>query len=257
MNNKKIQPKKVDKKKSKKNNKKIQKHYQPIETKKVKVRKIKFGRILLTLLVLFLLFYLITHLINFPIKNIYIHNNDELTDQQIIKEAGLKYYPSIFYKTSYSIEKKLEKNILIKKATVKKKNLKEINIYIEDNYPIFYDTSSSMTVFQDSRKTADLYGAPTLINYVPNTIYDTLIEKMNTIDESILKRISEIKYDPNTVDQERFLITMSDGNYVYLTLETFENINSYVSIYLDIVEKYGNKKGILYLDSGEYFEIIN
>lgn len=97
---------------------------------------------------------------------------------------------------------------------------------------------------------------PILINYVPNTIYDLFFEKMSQIDQDILDKISEIKYDPNTVDEERFYLTMNDGNYVYLTLEGFEKINKYNDIYLDIIDKYEKKVGILYLDSGEYFKIM-
>ena len=75
---------------------------------------------------------------------------------------------------------------------------------------------------------------------------------MSSLDYDTIKRISEIKYDPNEVDEERFLLTMSDGNYVYLTLEKFEVIDNYV----DIIKTFNNKKGILYLDSGEYFKIM-
>ena len=66
-------------------------------------------------------------------------------------------------------------------------------------------------------------------------------------------KISEIKYDPNDIDKERFYLTMNDGNYVYLTLNKFNKINSY----LEIVKSFNDTKGILYLDSGEYFEIFN
>ena len=43
---------------------------------------------------------------------------------------------------------------------------------------------------------------------------------------------------------------MNDGNYVYLTLKKFDNINKYV----DMIKSFDNKKGILHLDSGEYFK---
>jgi len=36
-----------------------------------------------------------------------------------------------------------------------------------------------------------------------------------------------------------------------LTLYKFENINSY----LEVMKRFENKKGILYLDSGEYFKV--
>ena len=75
---------------------------------------------------------------------------------------------------------------------------------------------------------------------------------MNDLDTDIIRRISEIKYDPNDVDPNRFLFTMDDGNYVYLTANQLSSLNSYVTI----VSQFEGKKGILYLDSGEYFQIM-
>ena len=37
-------------------------------------------------------------------------------------------------------------------------------------------------------------------------------------DNSILYRISQIEYKPNDIDEERFLLYMIDGNYVYISL---------------------------------------
>lgn len=223
---------------------------------KVKVTKIKYGRILLVLIIIFLIIYLLAHIIHFPIKNIFIYDNEILSDYEIIEIAGIADYPSLFFETSSSIEKKLEKNIYIKKCEVKKKKIKEIHIYIEENYPLYYDVTNGYTIFENRRTLKEELSVPVLINYVPDTINDTLIEKLASINKEILKRISEIKYDPNSVDEERFILTMTDGNYVDITLEYFEKINSYIDVYLDIIEKYGNKTGILYLDSGEYFKII-
>ena len=44
---------------------------------------------------------------------------------------------------------------------------------------------------------------------------------------------------------------MSDGNMVYITLPKAENLNKYN----EIKKELEGKKGILYLDSGNYFEI--
>ena len=43
---------------------------------------------------------------------------------------------------------------------------------------------------------------------------------------------------------------MNDGNYVYITLRKFSNLNKYV----DMLKTFQGKKGILHLDSGEYFK---
>jgi len=246
--------KKVVKKNTKKQIKKTPKKIKKVQ--KIRVRKIRYGRIFLVLLILGLIVYLINSLIDFPVKNIFIYDNQILSDQQIIELVELQDYPSIFYKTSSEMVYILEKNIYVKKATVKKKKLKEIHIYIEENRPLFFDATSKKTVFENKKTLDENLNVPLLINYVPDTIYNDFIKKMSTINVEILNRISEIKYDPNNVDQERFLLTMSDGNYVYLTLEKFAQINKYTDIYLDIIDKYGNKLGILYLDSGEYFKIL-
>lgn len=220
--------------------------------KKVKKRKIRFGRIFLVLIILFLFFYLLANIFKFPIKNIYVKGNNILSDQEIIEIAQIENYPSIFSKSSNEMKKRLEKNIYIKKAKITKKYLREVHITIEDNYPLFYDSDKKKTILLNKKKTTEKLNAPLLINYVPDTIYNLFLEKMSSLDYDTIKRISEIKYDPNEVDEERFLLTMSDGNYVYLTLEKFEVIDNYV----DIIKTFNNKKGILYLDSGEYFKIM-
>ena len=50
---------------------------------------------------------------------------------------------------------------------------------------------------------------------------------------------------------------MSDNNKVYVTLEKFLKINYYNEIMERVLVKYQDKKGILYLDEGEYFVLEN
>lgn len=218
---------------------------------KNKKRKIRYGRILLVLVIFCLLVYLLIQLLDFPIKNIYIYNNSILTDQEIIDLAGISDYPSILSISNNKMEKNLKKNIYIKKAQVVKKKLKEVHIYIDENYPLFYDLNTKEVILKDGRKTSEFKNCPTLVNYVTDTVYKDFSDAMLKINKNILDRISEIKYDPNDVDEERFLITMNDGNYVYLTVMHFEKINSYV----EILKNFENQKGILFLDSGEYFQV--
>lgn len=246
---KKVVPKKANKKKY--NKKKVT----PQRVEKVKVRKLRYGRIFLCLLIISLFVYLLPCWIDLSIKNIYIHDNNILSDYEIIELAHLENYPSMFYELSMSIEKRLEENIYINKAKVKK-SFRRIDIYIEDNYPVLYNSNTNKTIFQNKKESDEQYAVPVLVNYVPDTIMDEFMTKFLSLDRNVIYRISEIKYDPNNVDSERFLLTMNDGNFVYLTLAYFDKMNSYVNIHLDIVSKYGNKKGILYLDSGEYFKIL-
>lgn len=232
--------------KGKKKNNYVSRH-----AKKIKKVKVKYGRIFLVLIILLLIIYSIFTYIKIPIKNIFISGNSSIKDQEIIDMAGISNYPSILSFTSYGIEQKLKKNILIKNAIVKKQ-FRKITIEIEENYPLFYNQNIKKTIMYDFRETDDNMNAPILINSLTNDVYKLFKEKMKLVKKNIIDRISEIKYDPNSVDEERFLFTMNDGNYVYITLEKIENINNYV----EIIKTFENKKGILYLDSGEYFELF-
>lgn len=220
--------------------------------RKKKKIKVHYGRIFLALLIISLIIYLILTFVHFPIRNIFVYNNTILSDQEIIDMAGIKNYPSIFSLTSREMEKRLEKSIYIQRATIKKKKLKEIYIEIEENYMLFYDSNKNLSILKDGRETEEKLTGPYLINYITDTLYEEFVSKMKNIDREIIERISEIKYDPNSVDTERFLFTMNDGNYVYLTLSSFKKINNYV----DILKNFENQKGILYLDSGEYFQVL-
>lgn len=239
-------------KKKKRKKKQLAKKKRTVKkVQKRKKRKLLYGRIFLALFLVGLLVYLFFSVIGYKIKNIYVSGNSVLTDQEIISFAGLEEYPSTFSNLCIPLKQKLEKNDLIKKATVTKKGLYKIYIKIEENRPLFYQSTSSKTVLLDHKKVDGEFDVPTLLNYVPDHIYDRFLSKMEQIEPEILKRISEIEYKPNEVDKNRFLLSMQDGNYVYLTLSRFSNVNQYV----DIIRKFEHKKGILYLDSGEYFKI--
>lgn len=222
--------------------------------KKIKVRKIKKKAILLSFFFIVIICLIGYYLFNIKITNIYIIGNEYISDYEIIKISKLENYPYSIKNKSKTIEKRLKKSDYILSSKVKKKNLfHEVYIYVTENTPLFYNQSIDKYVLKDGKEVSNKYNVPILINDVDSSIYKKFLKKMCEIDSNIFVRISEIKYDPNDIDKERFLLTMSDGNYVYLTLNKFKKINSY----LDIVKTFNDSKGILYLDSGEYFELFN
>lgn len=214
--------------------------------------RLKFQGIVVIVLVLYIIITAIFSFLNKKITNIYVLNNSYLTDQRIIEIAGIEEYPSTITNTCSVIKKRLEKDTYINSANVYKKNITEVYIEVIENRPLFYKSSSNKTVLLNGVEVKDIYSVPTLINYVPDTIYNEFLKNMQSISTSIIDRISEIEYNPNEVDSERFLLTMNDNNYVYLTLYKFDRINNYV----DIIRNFEGKKGILYLDSGTYFKVM-
>lgn len=221
------------------------------KTKKQK-RKIRYDRIIIFLIIIVLIIGCFTYLFNLKISNIYILNNSFLNDQQIIEIAEISDYPSTLQNMSFQIEKRLESNIYIKDAKVTKKGLSRVYIEVEENRPLFYYEYNKKTILLDGQETNDKFIVPAVVNYITDSYYNAFIEQMSKLDVAILNRISEIQFSPNDVDDNRFLLTMNDGNYVYVNIDTFDKMNKYISI----LENLPNKNGILYLDYGNNFEII-
>lgn len=225
------------------------------ENKKEEVvvkRKFKFVKFLVVILILYIILFLGYKLFTAKIKNIFILNNNYLTDQEVIDESGLRNYPSFLLTTKYKIKKNLLKNSLIKEEKIKKKLWGIIYIEISEYEPLFI-YQDKVILDNGTKIDNNDYILPILINDVNEEILTKFINKYKDIDKEIKMQISEIEYLPNDIDKERFLFTMNDGNYVYITIYKTLAINEYNKILPNLE----GKKGILYLDSGNYFEILS
>lgn len=223
--------------------------------KKKKI-KIKYKNVFAFLFFLILLFLGIYYILHLKITNIYITNTDYLKDRYILEKAGLMEKPTIIQSFFMNIEKKLEKDVYIKKVTMNRKSIFDIHLKIEENKPLFYHNTLKKTILEDGSEVKEIYSVPKLLNYIPDKKYKKFIKKMASIDKNILEQISEIKYEPNDKDDGRFLLSMVDGNYVYVTINKINMMNSYMDIMLEMQRKFENKHGILYLDSGKYFKVL-
>lgn len=219
-----------------------------------KKKKFKKGVIfLLFIFILIIASLLIYYGFGKNIRNIYIKNNKLLSDQTIIEIAKLEDYPNFYTTTINKIEKNLKSNPYIKDVRVRKGFL---SVYIDvlEYRPLFIREDNNTVVLENKQEimyNEENLNIPVLINYVPDTKYEYFIKKYIEINEEVTRKISEIKYNPNEYDEDRFLLYMNDENYVYVTLTKFEILDKYN----DTVRKLDGKKGILYLDSGNYFEI--
>ncbi len=223
----------------------------------VKKKKLKVFRLLLILIILGVIVFAVDLYLNTSIKNITIKNTKYLKDDYILYLAGLEDYPSFYYTTSKKIRKKLEKSPYIESVDVKKGFYHTLTITVKENQPLFIYETDKKLVFENKKEVPiedeiTLFRVPRLMNYVPNTKYSTFKKNMTKIDKSILGKISEITYLPNEYDKDRFLLYMDDGNSVYLTLTKFKMVN----YYNDVLKQLEGRKGILYLDSGNHFKVM-
>ena len=198
-------------------------------------------------------YFLTMYLLDIKTKNIVVLNNNYYSDEKIIETSGIENYPKFLSLNTNKIKKKLLKLDLIENVTIKKKWNFVLELTIKEKKILYLVRSENKYRLSDNKlyDLDDVLSVPTLINYIPESNEKKFVNAFKNIDNNIISMISEIEYSKTSYDSDRFLLYMNDGNMVYVTTTKLKSLNKYV----DIVSKLENKKGILYLDSGNYFEI--
>ena len=224
--------------------------------KVVKKKRIKILPFIIFIVLVALIVFVINVFLDAKIKNIIIKGNDIVTDQQIIDLAEIGDYPSFYKTTKRDLISKIEKSPFIKEVTINREfyhifiiNVTEYQVLVkkESDGKLILENGEEVTTDQEIS-----YNVPKLTNEVPEDKYEDFLEAMLEINEETKQQISEITYLPNDYDKDRFLLYMDDGNSVYLTLTKFEQIN----YYNEILPQLDGRKGYLYLDSGNHFQIM-
>lgn len=220
----------------------------------VKRKKLRVFRLLLLLFVIAIISFFVYLYVTTNTQNIIIKGNNYISDEEVLQETDLKNYPSFILTMPSKIQKKLAKNEYIKSVKVRRKFYHTFEITIKEYDVLFKNDTLNKYVLDNKKEImSDLeFRVPRLVNYTPDKKYSSLIENMKSVDKSILGKISEISYQPNEFDKDRFLLLMDDGNSVYLTLTKFEMIN----YYNEVLGQLEGRRGILYLDSGNHFKTM-
>ena len=219
--------------------------------KRVK-RKINVKKIVFFIVLILILYICIRYVLNVKTKNIVILNNNYYSDEEIIEKAKLENYPKFVLLNSNKVRKDLLKLDLIEDVEVSKKWGYILKLDIKEKKVLYYVRSNNTYKASDGKEyQLNVTGVPTLINYVPEDIEEKFIKNLSKVDTNIINMISEIEYSKSNFDNDRFLLYMNDGNEVFITTSKLNVLNKYVTI----VTKLDGKKGILYLDNGNYFEI--
>lgn len=222
--------------------------------KKKTVKKHRFRSLIVIILFIYLMVTFVYYCFNLPVKNIYVIGNFYLSDTEIIETSGLKNYPAMTKVHPNKIKKNLEKLDLVQNAKIKRNILGKVTIQIEENIPLFIYRSDNLVYLSNGKTTKDndmFLGIPYLVNYTPKEKLQTFIKKFSQINPDVISLISEIYYDPETkddisIDDERFLLKMNDGNSVYVNIVNLKRLNNYEKIFATIDE---GLRGILYLNS--------
>ena len=223
-----------------------------IVLKKREKRKVNYKKIIIIFSIIIVIVLAFLYYRSLRVKNIYVIGNNRLSESEILEETNLLTYPHLYEVSNKDIKDKLMENKLINDVNISKSLSGKVIINIEENKILYQDKSGKYVLSNKEEVVVEnkVLGIPTLINDISD-IKDKFISKLLLVDDDILYHISEIEYKPTDLDKERFMFYMSDGNYVYITLSKINLINSYNEIYPTLE----GKKGILYLDSGNHFEI--
>ena len=211
--------------------------------KVIKKKKLRLLPFLIFIIVIAIIVFSCLFILDTKVKNIIIIGNEVLSDEEIISLAGLSNYPS-FYKTlNITMKDNIKENPLVKNVKINRMFYHIIEITV-DEYEILYKREDNGKYVLENKEEITLdketpYTVPRLINEIPNDILDRFIKYYKRVDLGIREKISEIKYDPNEFDKERFLLYMDDGNSVYITITKFERLN----YYNDVLPQLDGRKG--------------
>lgn len=226
-----------------------------METKVVKRKKLNIARTLVFILIIYIIVCAGIFIYKEPIRHIEIVGNNLLSDAEIIRTASLKDYPPFVSVNRKKIEKKIKKNPLILNAQVSFSWNFTIKIKITDNSPLFIQKLADKVILSDGSSYENdnsFIGLPLLLNEAPEKIIKNLAKSLKDVDKGILYMISEIEYAPsynednNPIDEERFLLTMTDNNFIYITAKKAKLLNKYLDI---AASTFNSGRGTLYLDS--------
>lgn len=224
--------------------------------KVIKKKKLRLLPFFIFIIVVAIIVFSCLFVLDTKVKNIIITGNEVLSDDEIIELAGLTNYPS-FYKTlNITIKNNITKDPLIKSVNINRSFYHIIEIEVEE-YEILYKREDNGKYVLENKEEITLnkvtpYTIPRLINEIPSNKLESFIKYFKRIDLSIREKISEITYVPNEFDEDRFFLYMDDGNSVYMTITKFERLN----YYNEVLPQLDGRKGILYLDSGNHFQIM-
>ena len=219
---------------------------------KARKKSFNYKRLIIVLAIILLAVLIFFSYRSLKVKTIYVIGNNIINESEILDNTDLLTYPNLYQVSEKDIKTQLQENKLINNVRVKKSLSGKVIIEITEHKVLYQDKNGKYMLSNKKEVELDeaLLGIPTLINDC-DAVKDKFIEKLLLIDNDIMKHISEIEYKPTELDKERFMFYMSDTNYVYITLNKISLINSYNEIYPTLE----GKKGILYLDSGNHFEI--
>ena len=217
------------------------------KTKKIKKKKLKLGRVFVLVCFIIMITLAIYNADKLKARSVAISGNKLVKSSEIIKVGNLDSKVSFISSSKKTPCAKIKKMPLIKSCKIKRTVDLKMTINVQEETPIFYYMNTEKLTLESGKQVSldNTYGVPNLINYVPKDVLDEFILKISKIDRNILMQISEIEYTPTKnkdgeiIDDKRFMLSMNDGNIVYINNKHLHVLNEYEKIYSTINNAHG------------------
>ncbi|PEA55310.1 cell division protein FtsQ [Bacillus pseudomycoides] len=214
---------------------------------------------ILFLLVLFLIYFQ-SPLSN--IKQITVHGNHYMTDEQIMEQSGITYKTGYFRVAGHQAEENLKKQKEIKNVHVKKQFPNKIVIDIEEYVTIGYiNKDGKLYPLLQNGKSLDALpngklpvAAPIFVPFEEKKMKE-LIAELEKLTPAVLRSISEIQYKPTDLYADHLTLYMNEGYEVSTVIQDFaKRMEAYPLIIKNLSP---DKKAIIHLEVAAYTEYIN
>ena len=205
---------------------------------KRKVKILNIPRIIVFLLMIYIVVSLGIFIFNEKVHHYEISGIEYYKEIDIIRKLDLQDYPSFVSINANSLKEKLEDDPLIKSAKVSYRWNFTIKIEVEENTPIMVIKSSNNVILKNGDQIPydESFGSlPMLLNNTPTESLTMLADSLSKVDRGVLYMISEITYTPYNssnviLDNNRFLLSMSDENQVYINAKNCDWLNEYLNV---------------------------
>ncbi len=210
--------------------------------------------------ILILLFVIIFLLPIFSIEKFEVEGNKFLNDDLIIKETGIKERTSLL--KLFIKDKKLDsKSEYVEEVNLNYKlSSKTLVIVVDEIKPAYHDDKTNYYLNNNEElvKTNKAFSSPYIDSSVKDkNLKDQIVSEIVKLPYDIFLQINTISYGKYKKDNNVLLISMYDGNDIFIYPEQIYSKMKYYNQIKYILDKNKKGPGNIYLFMGDYYESKN
>lgn len=193
------------------------------------------------------------------VKHFNVKGNELVGVDELIKLSGIETKDNIWSIDFKKAEERLTNSPYIRKATVKRKLPRTVELIITEEKLVGYTIKERVYYpilgngINVDRPYKVMNGkAPLLHGFSDEEYLEKMAKELTELDPSIHRLISEIYWNPTEDNKNKITLYMQDGFIVKGTIRQFhEKMSVYPSI---ISQLEPNQRGIIHIGIGAYFE---